>query len=184
MDLIKPERLSPGDTVAAISLSSGAAATFPQRYQAGKRQLEQTFGVRVIETPNALQNDNWLYNNPKARADDLRWALENPEVRGIISTIGGDESVRILPYLDLNLIRNNPKVFMGFSDTTITLTAFLTAGVVAFHGPAMLTDLAENGGIHPYVEQSIRQLLFGGDAQGLKAPGMWSEEFLDWSHPD
>lgn len=79
---------------AAISLSSGLASAVPHRYEAGKRQIEETFGIKVIETPNALRDDEWLYRNPEARADDLHWALENGEVRAIFSTIGGDESVR------------------------------------------------------------------------------------------
>jgi len=184
MHKVKPERLRRGDTVAAISLSSGAAAMFPKRYEAGKRQLERTFGVNVIETPHALRDDDWLYANPQARADDLHWALEHPEVKGIISTIGGDESVRILPFLDQECIRSNPKVFMGFSDATITLTAFVRAGVLAFHGPAILTDLAENGGIRPFVERSLRRVLFDGAATELEEASVWSEEFLDWALPD
>lgn len=182
-DLIKPERLRPGDIVAAISLSSGAAAMFPQRYEAGKRQLERTFGVHVIETPHALEEDAWLYDNPMARADDLHWALENPSVDAIVSTIGGDDSVRILPYLDLDTIRRHPKIFMGFSDATITLMAFLKAGVHAFHGPAMMTDLAENGGIRPFVEASIRDVLFDGAQPPLPEAREWTEEFLDWGDP-
>jgi muramoyltetrapeptide carboxypeptidase LdcA involved in peptidoglycan recycling len=183
MGMIKPERLRRGDTVAAISLSSGAAAAFPRRYEAGKRQLEETFGLNVVETPNALKDNDWLYANPQARAGDLHWALTNPHVKGIISTIGGDESVRILPYIDQDLIRKHPKIFMGFSDATVTLTAFLTAGMVAFHGPAMLTDLAENGGIHPFVERSIRKVLFAGEAPALEEADAWTEEFLDWADP-
>lgn len=54
---IKPPRLQPGDTVAALALSSGAAGAFPQVYAAAKRNVERTLGVRLIEAPNALQND-------------------------------------------------------------------------------------------------------------------------------
>src|SRR5690554_616028 len=181
--MIKPPRLKPGDTVAAISLSSGAAHMFPERFAAGKRQIEATFGLQVIDTPNATRSNDWLYANPQARAEDLHWALQNPEVKGIISVIGGDESVRILPYLDGGLIRANPKVFMGFSDTTVTLTAFLNAGVAAFHGPAVLTDLAENGGIRPFVARSVKSVLFDGAAAELQASSDYSEEFLDWADP-
>ncbi len=183
LTFVKPPRLRPGDTVAAISLSSGLAALFPHRYEAGKRQFEETFGVRVIETPNALRDDAWLRRNPEARADDLHWALTNPEVAGSVSTIGGDDSVRVLPFLDPQLIRANPKVLMGFSDTTITLTAFLNAGVVAFHGPTFMTDLAENGGIVPAVEQSIRTTLFDAEPAPWQPAPAWTEEFLDWSDP-
>lgn len=180
---IKPPRLKPGDTVAAISLSSGMAEMFPHRYEAGKRQFESTFGVRVIEAPNALRADDWLRQNPQARAEDLHWALANPDVQGVISTIGGDDSVRILPYLDHSLISKSPKVFMGFSDTTITLTAFLNAGVVAFHGPTFMTELAENGGIRPEIESSVRAALFDALPAPWQASAAWTEEFLDWSDP-
>ncbi len=183
MELIKPERLLSGDTVAAISLSSGGAAAFPERYKAGKRQIEETFGLKVIETPNALKDNDWLYQNPQARADDLHWALQHPEVKGIITTLGGDESVRILPFLNPQLIRDNPKVFMGFSDTTASLIAFLNAGVMAFHGPHVMTDLAENAGIHPFVERNVRSILFEAQAPELCPAERWTEEFLDWGKP-
>ncbi len=183
LPFLKPPRLRRGQTVAAISLSSGLAALFPHRYQAGKRQFEGAFGVRVVETPNALRDDAWLRRNPQARADDLHWALTNPEIAGIVSTIGGDDSVRLLPHLNEDLIRAHPKVLMGFSDTTITLTAFLNAGVVTFHGPAFMTDLAENSGILPQVDQSVRRTLFDGAPAPWQPSPRWTEEFLDWSEP-
>src|SRR5262249_17294216 len=71
MPMIRPPALKPGDTVAAISLSSGLPALFPHRYEAGKRQFAETFGLTVIETPNALRDNAWLHDNPQARADDL-----------------------------------------------------------------------------------------------------------------
>jgi muramoyltetrapeptide carboxypeptidase LdcA involved in peptidoglycan recycling len=63
----------------------------------------------VIHAPNAFRDPDWLYRNSKARAEDLHWALENPEVRALFSTIGGDESVRILPLVDPEHIRKDPK---------------------------------------------------------------------------
>lgn len=105
----KPPRLRAGDTIAAVSLSSGLAAQLPDRYAAGKRQLEEAFCLKVIEAPNALASDEWLYRHPEARAADLHWALENPDVRAVVSTIGGDDSIRLLPYLDLDLIRAHPQ---------------------------------------------------------------------------
>jgi muramoyltetrapeptide carboxypeptidase LdcA involved in peptidoglycan recycling len=178
--LLKPQRLRPGDKVATISLSSGVSATVPKRYETGKRQIERTFGLKVIETPNALRDNDWLYRNPKARADDLHWALEDHDVRAIFSTIGGDESVRILPYVSTDLIRKHPKIMMGFSDTTIGLSAFFRAGVVSFYGPSVLCDLAENCGILPFVEKSVWKALFGAEPFELEAAETWTEESLDW----
>jgi len=183
MSRLKPPALQPDDTIAAISLSSGAAASNPRRYETGKRQFGETFGVRVIETPNALRDNAWLYDNPQARADDLHWALTNDQVNGIVSTIGGDESIRTVPYLDLALIRENPKVFLGFSDATVQHLVHRQAGVVSFHGPALMTCFAEPGGILSYVESAVRAALFDGDAVELTASPEWTEESQGWSNP-
>ena len=69
--------------------------------------------MTVIETEHALRDAVWLSKNPKARADDLMAAFADETIDGIVSTIGGEDSIRTLPYLDLDLIRNNPKVFYG-----------------------------------------------------------------------
>src|SRR5687768_12744394 len=114
----KPRHLQPGDKVAAVSLSWGGPAAVPGRYQAGKEQLEQEFHLHVVETTHALRSPEWLAKNPKARAEDLLEAFADPSIKAIISTIGGDDSVRLLPHLDLKVLRDNPKIFLGYSDTT------------------------------------------------------------------
>jgi muramoyltetrapeptide carboxypeptidase LdcA involved in peptidoglycan recycling len=166
-----------------VSLSSGLAALVPHRYAAGRRQIEETFGLKLVEAPNALKPPDWIYRNPKARADDLHWALENSQIDGIFTTIGGDESVRILPHVNLDVIRQHPKVMMGSSDTTVTLTTFLRAGVVSFNGPPILCDLAENGGIHPFVESAVKSALFRSQPFDLAAAENWTQEFLEWRDP-
>jgi muramoyltetrapeptide carboxypeptidase LdcA involved in peptidoglycan recycling len=183
MDFIKPKRLQAGDSVAAISLSSGLAGIYPQVYETAKKNLEQLFGLKVIATPHALKDPDWIYHHPKERAEDLHWALENPEIKGIVSMIGGYESVRILPFLDSEIIRKNPKVFIGFSDTTIQHMMFLNAGVTSFYGPSMLGGFAYIKA-YPYMLESFRQIVFEGYTGKLKAAPFWSETFLDWATPD
>jgi muramoyltetrapeptide carboxypeptidase LdcA involved in peptidoglycan recycling len=183
MPLIKPPALRPGDTLAIVSLSSGASAAYPHRHDAGKRQLAQAFDVHVVDAPNARRDSAWLHANPRARADDLHWALTNDEVAGIVSSIGGDDSIRTVRFLDVDLIRSNPKPFLGFSDTTVQHLANLAAGVVTFYGPSLLAGFAENGGIHPYTEQSVREALFTASPFTLGAASEWTEEFLDWGNP-
>ena len=120
---IKPKKLRPGDKVATVSTSWGGPATFPHRYEAGKRQLQEAFGVTVVEMPHALHSAEWLERNPQARADDLMEAFRDPSIKAIFSTIGGDDSIRLLRYLDPEVMRSNPKIVMGYSDTTVTLLA-------------------------------------------------------------
>jgi len=150
-DLIKAQKLQPGDRVATVSLSWGGPGTVPYRYEVGKRQLEDEFGVDVVEMDHTLCDASWLQHNPQARADDLMQAFADPAIKGIISTIGGDDSIRILPYLDLDVMRANPKIFMGYSDTTITHMACVKAGLVSFYGPSIMAGFAENGGMFPYM---------------------------------
>ena len=185
MDMIKPEMLRCGSRVAAISLSWGGAGIFRYRYEVGKRQFEEEFGVTVIETEHALRTPDWLSKNPKARADDLMAAFADNTIDGIFSTIGGEDSIRILPYLDLDIIRANPKIFMGYSDTTISHAACFKAGLVSFYGPALMTGFAENGGLFPYMIDSVRKTLFSAMPIGLIEPNPtgWTAEHLDWSNP-
>jgi muramoyltetrapeptide carboxypeptidase LdcA involved in peptidoglycan recycling len=184
--MILPPKLNPGDKLAAISLSWGGPGTLPHRYEAGKRQLEAEFGVTVIETPHALRDADWLKQNPQARADDLMGAFADPAIKAIFSTIGGDDSIRLLPLLDLNIIASNPKIFLGMSDTTVTHLACYTAGLRSFYGPGIMQAFAENGGMFPYVIESIRRSLFSADPFGQVKPDAagWTVEFLDWANPE
>ena len=186
MDMVKPQMLRRGSRVAAISLSWGGPGTFRYRYEIGKRQFEEEFGVTVIETEHALRHPDWLSKNPKARADDLMAAFADDSIDGIFSTIGGEDSIRILPHLDLDAIRANPKVLMGYSDTTISHAACFKAGLVSFYGPAFMTGFAENGGMFPYTIHSVRRSLFSAEPIGLIEPNQmgWTVEHLDWSDPE
>ena len=184
--LIKPPVLRPGDKVATVTLSWGGAGKFPHRYQAGKSQLQEVFDLQVIEMPHTLADPDWIYRNPKARAEDLLLAFSDPEIKGIIATIGGDDSIRILPFLDLQVIRDNPKVFLGFSDTTISHFACYKAGLVSFYGPSILAGFAENGGLFPYMIDSVKRTLFSTEPIGLISPNEagWTDERLEWADPD
>jgi muramoyltetrapeptide carboxypeptidase LdcA involved in peptidoglycan recycling len=184
--MIKPQKLMPGDKVAAISLSWGGPGTFPHRYEAGKQQLEKEFGLTVIETVHANKDALWLQNNPKARAEDLMAAFADPSIKAVISTIGGEDSIRILPYLNLDIIRSNPKIFMGYSDTTISHLACFKAGLVSFYGPAIMAGFGENGGLFPYMVESVRKTLFSSKPIGNIMPNLdgWTAETLDWAKPE
>lgn len=148
--------------------------------------MEEAFGVIVVETPHALHSAEWLERNPRARADDLMGAFSDPSIQAIVSTIGGDDSIRLLPYLDLEVIRSNPKIYMGYSDTTVTLLACLAAGLVSFYGPAMMAGFGENGGLFAYMVDSVHATLFSSSPIGIVEPNTdgWTVEFLDWAEPE
>jgi muramoyltetrapeptide carboxypeptidase LdcA involved in peptidoglycan recycling len=118
-----------------VSLSWGGSGDVPAPLRAGKRQLEDAFGVEVVEMPHTLADAATLAGDPAARADDLHRAFADPDIAGVVSTIGGDDSIRLLRHLDLELLAANPKVFLGYSDSTITHMALLRAGITSFYGP-------------------------------------------------
>jgi len=183
--MIKPTRLKPGDKVATVSPSWGGPSVFPHRYQAGVQQLETEFGLEVVEMPHTLKDADWLARNPEARAADLMQAFSDPSIKGVITTIGGDDSIRLLPYIDLNVICNNPKVFMGYSDATISHMLCFKAGLVSFYGPTIMAGFAENGGLFPYMTNFVRRTLFQTDVIGEIEPNRdgWTVERLEWGEP-
>ncbi len=170
--LIKPQRLRRGDTIAALSLSGGRAGDpdLLWRYQLGKKRLEEAFGLKVVETPHALRGSQYLYENPRARAEDLLWAMENPQVQGIIANMGGDDSYRLLRYIDPAVIRAHPKVLMGYSDITTAGMLFFYAGVMSYYGPNLLTPIAHPGRLDPYTKRAVERALFSGEVMGPIEP--------------
>ncbi|AOU05354.1 MULTISPECIES: S66 family peptidase [Legionella] len=183
--LILPKKLSAGDKIAVISASWGGPGTFPYRYEIGKKRLQNVFGLEVVEMPHALSDSEWVYQNPKARADDLMQAFLDPTIKGIFSTIGGDDAIRLLPYINFEIIRKNPKVVLGYSDSTVIHFICLKAGLATFYGTSVMTGFAENVEMHDYTVQGIKQTLFTDNIIGnIPTPiEGWTKEYLDWKDP-
>jgi len=182
--MIKPRTLRSGDRVAAVSLSRGWPSVFPRAYQDGKRQFEEAFGVEVVESRHALANIDWLAAHPEARAADLMEVLKDPTIHGIVSTIGGDDSIRMLPFLDYSVIHQDPKVFIGYSDSSVTHFAFLKAGVTSFYGPSLMAGFDENGGLLAYMAESVRQMLFAQSPSILLSPNPDGWTIASWAWDD
>ena len=181
--MIKPKKLKKGDKVAIVSLSSGLAVEelFRHRYELGKKRLEQ-LGFNVVTMKNALKGIEYLYNHPEKRVEDFMEAILDKDIKGIICNIGGDDTIRLLPYIDFKVIANNPKVFMGYSDTTINHFMMQKAGVVSYYGPAVMTDFAENNNMHTYTLKYINEVLLENREDILiKSSDKWTSEYLDWA---
>src|SRR3989344_2021892 len=147
MQFIKPNRLQPGDTVAVVSPSWGGPSLFPNIYESGISTLKDKLGLKIKEYPTARMNTEELYKNPKIRATDINNAFADTEVKAIFSTIGGEDSVRILPFLDERIILSNPKIIMGYSDTSTLLQNLNRIGLVTFHGPSIMSGFAQAGNL-------------------------------------
>ncbi|MDR0272331.1 MAG: LD-carboxypeptidase, partial [Clostridiales bacterium] len=184
--MIKPKRLVKNDKVAIVSLSSGMGGDteFIHRYEIGKTRLEE-FGLNVITMPNALSGIKYLDENPQARAADLMDAFKNNSIKAIICMIGGDDTIRLLEYIDFNVIKNNPKIFMGYSDTTVNHFMMYKAGLVSFYGPCILMEFAENIVMHEYTTHYIENILFNPAPRlAIEPSPSWTSEWLTWSNPE
>lgn len=183
MRLVRPARLRSGDRIAVVSPSWGGPGVFPQRFDAGLSAM-QSLGLEPVEMPHCRADPDWLRANPAARADDLMAAFADPGLAGIWASIGGDDCLRLMPHLDLSVIARNPKVFIGFSDTTALHFACFHAGLGTFYGPAVMAGLAENAGVLPLTRAGLR-VLFDPEPMGempANTDGV-ATEFLDWADP-
>lgn len=180
--LLKPARLQPGDTLAVVSPSFGAAGLFPHRLEMGLRQAEE-MGFKVKVMPHARGVMGAVSGTPQQRADDLHAAFLDPQVKAIIAAIGGNHSNHLLPLLDFDLIRAHPKIFMGYSDITVLNVAIhRRTGLVTFNGPAFITDFAEYPAMFDYARDSFQRTLCAAQAPGQIQPAAaWTDEFLDWA---
>ncbi len=187
--MIKPKCLKEGDHVAIVSLSSGMLGEhYCAHYiELGQRRLNQ-LGLKPVFMPNALKGVDYLRKHPEARATDLKQAFADDTIKGIICAIGGDDTYRTLKYLledqDFKaLVIKKPKLFTGFSDTTINHLMFYQLGLVTYYGPNYINDFSEMAGcMLTYTEQAIKNYYL---AENIFAPitasDTWYEERTDFS---
>lgn len=181
MRMIKSNKLKKGDVVAIVSPSWGGPSVFPHIYESGVNAL-RSVGLNIKEYPSARKDANFLYNNPKFRADDINNAFADPEVKAIIASIGGDDSVRILPFLDLDLIKNNPKIIMGFSDMT-TINSYLNlAGLVTLNGPCIMAGFSQWNSLPVDSQNHIKEILFENpENYQYKSYNTYSNGYQNWA---
>lgn len=181
--MIKPEKLKKGDKIAVVSLSWGGLGDeeLIHKYYIAKERLEKDFGLEVIAMPHALKGSEFVYNHPELRAKDLMDAFKDNSIKGIFCAIGGDDSVRILPYIDYETIKNNHKIFMGYSDTTVSHFMLNKAGLVSYYGPSMMCEFGEYVKMFDYTKEAVENILFKDTVNyEVKSSEYWSNEFVPW----
>lgn len=177
---VRPRRLAPGDTVAVLAPSWGGPEAFPHVFDHGLAVLRD-WGLEVREYTSTRATDRVLRADPRLRADDLNRAFADPSVHAVLAAIGGDDSIRLLPHLDESVIRANPKILMGYSDTTTLLAAVRRMGIVTFHGPSVMAGLSQMAGLPAAYREHVRELLFEPAATyAYRGYGGFAEGYPDW----
>ncbi len=182
MKLVKPAKLKPGDTIALISPSAGLPALFPHRLDNAIKFLKSR-GYRVKEFSATRKNDGWESAPARERAKNMMDAFLDKEIQAIICTIGGYVANQTLEFLDFAKIRQNPKIFCGYSDISVLHYAFHTqSGLITFYGPAAMTQFGEYPYPLDYTMRYFLRAVASAPAIGTIEPSeKWTEELLDWS---
>lgn len=179
--MLVPKRVREGDTVAIVSPSFGAVGQFPHRTERGIAYLE-SLGLRVKVMPHAAETAGWASSSAASRVADIHEAFSDKQVTAIVCGIGGNHSNQLLPLLDYDLIRANPKIFQGYSDITVLHWAFAKrARLRTFYGPALVTQLAEYPSVLTFTERFMREAWFGKSPFEFKPATEWTDEHMDWA---
>ncbi len=180
--LIKPKRLSKGDTIGIVAPSAGNANIFPHRIENAVKALEK-LGYKVKFARHSLERNNYVSSEPEKRASDINEMFKDKDISAIICTIGGDHSSQVLKYLDFELIKNNPKIFIGFSDISVLHYAFIKrSNLQTFYGPCAMTQFGEYPEILPYTLEYFNKALTSLEPIGeIFQSKEWTAEILDWT---
>lgn len=149
---VKPRPLKPGDTIGLITPSTYVSD--PDELAFARRFCD-FFQLKVRQGAHVGQRYGYLADTAAHRVEDLHAMFRDPEVAAVFCVRGGYGSAQMLDKIDYELIRRNPKIFLGYSDITALHTAIgRRAGLVTFHGPVSLSHLSA------WSEQHLKRALF------------------------
>jgi muramoyltetrapeptide carboxypeptidase LdcA involved in peptidoglycan recycling len=172
-----PPKPIPGDRVAILSPSNGLPELLPLPFELGLRRLREELGLVPVEYPTTRR----MHADPRDRARDIEAAFADPGIKAVLTSIGGNDQIRVLPHLDRDLIAANPKPFFGYSDNTNLLLYLWNAGIVGYYGSSVMYHLGRPGALHPLSTESLRAALFTSGAYELRPATTWRDEDTDWS---
>lgn len=159
----KPKKLKLGDTVGLIAPSS-PTSTLERVEMAKEKMIQMGFKVKVGKS--AYERYGYLSGSDEIRAEDINCMFADPEIDGIICLRGGYGTPRILDLIDYEIIRKNPKVFLGYSDITALHIAFNQIGnLVTFHGPMVSSDML--GEFSEFTKDSLFKTIMKNEVIGL-----------------
>jgi muramoyltetrapeptide carboxypeptidase LdcA involved in peptidoglycan recycling len=151
-----PPKPRPGDRVAVLSPSGGLPAVFPAPFELGPRRVREVFGLEPVEYPTTRRLDA----SPRQRAADVLAAFADPAVKAVLTSIGGEDQLKVLRHLDPQVLAAHPKPVFGYSDATNLLHLLWDLGIVGYHGGAVMVRWGRPGAMHPLTRESLRRALF------------------------
>lgn len=175
-------QLKKGDKIGIFTPSSPATVTARKRYERAKLFLESK-GFQIIEGKLTGMIDAYRSGTPKERAAEFNQLLRNPDIKMIMSTIGGTNTNSMLPYIDYAAFKKHPKLIVGYSDATaILLSLYAKTGISTYYGPALIPSFGE---FEPLVEDTyayfknyfMKEIILPYE---VPMPDFWSDELVNW----
>ncbi len=173
-------KLQAGDKVAILSPSFAAPARWPHVYALGLARLRDKFGLIPVEFPTTAKLEAFK----QERAADLLAAFTDPDIKAVISTLGGDDQVTYVKNLPDEPFRSHPKPYFGYSDNTHFMNHLWLNGVPSFYGGALFTQFAQTPEIDPFADKYLRLALFQTGEFEIGASAALNDIGVSWDDPD
>lgn len=183
MEVVRPRKLVAGDQVRVIAPARSRAMVIEHDFTGTINRRFAELGLRLSYGAHVDERDRRDSSTISSRVADLHAAFADPDVAGVLTVIGGYNSNELLPHLDWELIRANPKVFCGYSDVTVLQNAMLArAGLMTYSGPHW-----SSFGMMRHFEQTLRwfvDAILQDEPVTLTATSAWTDDawFLDQEH--
>ncbi|HWL98430.1 MAG TPA: S66 peptidase family protein [Nocardioidaceae bacterium] len=177
--LASPAKAAPGAKVAVLSPSFAAPGCAPEVHEQAMERLVEVTGLEPVEYPTTRR----LGASARDRADDLNAAFADPEIRAVLATIGGEDQITVIPYLDRGAVRDDPKPFLGYSDNTNVLNWLWNNNVAGFYGGSTQVHLGPGPGVDEVHARSLRAALLTGERLEITEPGESEDIGRDWRDP-
>ncbi|MGL6113645.1 MAG: S66 family peptidase [Cetobacterium sp.] len=178
--------LEAGDKIGFFSPSSPATFFAPKRFERAKNFLSEK-GFSLIVGELTGKKDYYRSGSILERVEELNKLIRNKEIKCIMSTIGGYNSNSLLPYIDYEELKRNPKIIIGYSDmTAILLGIYAKTGIITYYGPALVASFGEysplvDGTYNNFIEILNKKIIL---PYTYKTPLYWTDEFINWEEQD
>lgn len=172
----KLPKLQKGDRVAIVSPSFAASAVWPHVHELGLKRLREVFGLEPVMYPATAKLDATV----EEKAADLVAAYSNPDIKAVISTLGGDIQVTYIKNLSSEPFTSNPKPFFGFSDNSHFANFLFLNEIPSFYGAALFTQFAHQKEMNPYTVKYIKHALFDEGEFEILPSESFNDLGLDW----
>lgn len=178
-DFASLPKLKRGDKVAVLSPSFAAPGKWPHVHELGLARLRDEFGLTPVEFPTTRM----LGASAEARAKDLADAFADPEIRGVIASLGGDDQITYAKRLAPEPFIANPKPYFGYSDSTHLEHFLWMHGIPSFYGGHLFTQFAMQGRMDEYTKELLSFAMFEGGERELRPAERFNDIGLDWGDP-